>query len=76
MDEPTEPHLERRVFLRFDDCLLAAIKVHVDQQESRFDPCHVEREHARRMNVEGAPRFDERIPDPHRALSRNPYLVA
>ena len=31
------------------------LKVHVDQQQSRLDACHVERQHAGRLDVEGRP---------------------
>ena len=54
LDEAAEPHLERRVFLRLDQRLLAAVEIDLDEQKARLDAGDIEREHAGRMNVERA----------------------
>ena len=76
LHEPAEPHFERRVLLRFDQRLFAAVEVDVDEQQSRFDASDVEREHAGWVNVEGLSCFHERVPDLDRAVPRHPDLEA
>src|SRR6185436_18024070 len=75
LDEAAEPHLERRISLRLDQGLLAAVEVDVDQQQARFDAGDVEREHAGGVNVEGTAAAHQRIPDVDGAIPRHPDLV-
>src|SRR5205085_11869437 len=76
IDESSESQLERRILLRFDERLLAAVKVNVNQQQTGLDARNIEREHPRRMNVERCACVHERVPDFDRGFRRNPNLVA
>jgi hypothetical protein len=51
------------VLLRFDQRLLAAVEVDVDQQETGLDACDVEGEHAGRVDVERASAKHQGVPD-------------
>jgi hypothetical protein len=76
LHEPAEAHFEWRIGLRVDQCLLGAVEVDVYEEQPCFDARHVEREHARRPDVEWTPAGDERVPDLDRAIPGNPDLVA
>ena len=77
VNQPAEAHLERRVFLRLDQRLLAAREIDVDQQQPGLDPRDVEREHPRGPHVErlaarhqGVPHLSPRRPTGSRSRNR------
>jgi hypothetical protein len=74
--ETSETHLVRGVLLRFDERLLAAEEIHVDQQESRLDARDIQGEHPNRLDVIRLALLHQRVPHPHRVSRRNPDLIA
>ncbi len=65
LHQPAEAHLERRVLLRGDQRLLAAVEIHVDEQQAGLDARDVERQHAGRLDVERPSGAHQRVPHPH-----------
>ena len=76
VDQSSEPQFKGRILLLFDDGLLAAVEIHIDQQESGLDPRNVQRQHPYRMNVECAACVDERVPDLKTFIPVHPDLIA
>ena len=76
IDEPRHAELVRRVLLRLDHRLPAAVEINVDEEQPGLDPGHVEREHAGGMQIERRSDVGECIPDGERRVPWHPDLVA
>ena len=73
--EAVEAQLERRVAMELSQGFSAALEVHLNQKQTGFEPCHVQRQHAGGANAECLPAFHQRIPDGDCAIPRYPDLV-
>ena len=76
LHQTIETYFVRRVLLRLDQRLLAAVEIDVDEQQPRLDTGDVERKHADRMDVEGAAFGHQFVPHVDRTIPGHPDLVA
>ena len=63
LNQPPESHFERRILLGRDERFPGAEEIHFDEQQSRFDPRHVQSEHTGRPKIERRAGGHERVPD-------------
>ena len=76
MHHLAEAQFVGRIFLRRDQRFLGAGVVHFDQQQSGFDPRHIQRQHSGGVNIELLALFHHRVPDFHRVVPRHPDFIA
>src|SRR5207237_4991877 len=73
--QPAQAHFKRRIFLFIDQGLLAAVKIDIDQKQTRFDARDVKSQHARGLDVERAATLNQVIPNVECLIGRDPDFI-
>src|SRR5690348_14444607 len=76
MHHAAEAQLVRRELLRRNERLPRTGVIDIQQQQSRLNASYIQRQHARRMQIELLARASKCVPDAQRVFPVGPNLVA